>query len=222
MSRATRDAAAAAELRFVDNTYATQGAVAFARRNADRVRSLGDYFAPDLASIQMYSQLQDLGLHLEQDRGEIALLPRSLTKLDVSLDNWSIDWENFRPLGCLQELHISSPDGKWSDLEVQLDDSFATALPLLKTFHMSPGLDCRRGVALKTTAKVVMPHLAELTIASRVQVVHLDLRFMSALKWLQLVDCAVSTVSAACRTMILIKCWMKKGTVLVTPNLSAH
>ena len=218
VSRASRDAAAAAEIRFIHDTYAVPKAVAFARRNADRVTSLGDYVAPDFASIRMYSQLRHLELDLERDRGEIALLPRSLTKLDVSLHTWSIDWENFRPLGCLQELQITSLH-KWSYVEVQLDDSFATALPLLRVFRVFPGLDCRRGVALETTAKVDMPHLIELTIASRVQIVHLDLHFICALKRLILDNCIVSTVSAGCSIMVLYSCWRREGMVVVTPNL---
>ena len=76
----------------------------------------------------------------------------------------------------------------------------------------------RRCAPLKTTAEAVMPYLDEFKI-SNVKIVHLDLRFMSALKGLSLVDCTVSTVSAACSTMVLICCWMKEGTVLLTPNL---
>ena len=213
VSRATRDAAAAAEIRFVHEAYYTRGATAFALRNVNRVKSLGAFGAPDLASIQMYSQLQDLVLDLGLEIATIALLPHSLTKLVLSLDTVRIDWEVFRPLCCLQELRVYNR-GRIADL-VQLNDIFATALPLLRVFHVSPG---QRNAALETTAKVVVPHLVELDI-SRVNLVHLDLHFMSALKSLTLRNCNVFTVSAACSTMVLKGCWMREGTVLVIPNL---
>ena len=63
MSTATHDAAAAAEIRFY--SCATDRATAFARCNADRVTSLGNFLVPDVASVQPYSQLQDLVLKLE-------------------------------------------------------------------------------------------------------------------------------------------------------------
>ena len=71
---------------------------------------------------------------------------------------------------------------------------------------------------LETTAKVVMPHLVELTLM-HVDVVHLDLHFMSALKNLSLEKCIVSTASAACSTMVLKHCSMNEAMVLVTANL---
>ena len=80
---------------------------------------------------------------------------------------------------------------------------------------MTPGF---RIVALETTAKVVMPHLVELDIF-QVDIGHLDLRFMSALKSLSLAGSTISAVSAACSTMILEYCWMNMCMVLVTPNL---
>ena len=221
MSRATRDAAAAAEIYFVGDTYDSPEASAFALRNADRVTSLGAFVAPDFASIRMYSQLRDLEVE-DPEREHVALLPCSLMKLFIKQIFWSIDWENFRPLCCLQELIIwnlydesAYPGGSG---RVQLDDSFATALPLLRVFHVYPGVLGGRTVALETTAKVVMPHLVELTI-THMNIVHLDLHFMTALKKLSLVDCIVSTVSAACSTMVLQSCWMREGTVLVSPNL---
>ena len=214
MSRATRDTAAAAEIRFVYQTYATKEATAFALRNADRVTSLGGYGAPDVASIHPYSQLQDLVLDLEEIEGEeVVLLPCALTKVALFLQGMNINWEDFRPLGRLQELQIYNQSGR-SGFKVQLDDSFATALPLLRVFHVHPGVR----VALETTAKVVMPHLVKLDI-SQVNMVHLDVHFMSALKSLNLHDCTISTVSAASSTMVLHVCWMRKGTVLVAPNL---
>ena len=233
VSRATRDAAAAAEIRFVDKTYAIRRASTFALRNADRVTSLGAYFAPNFPSIQMYSQLQDLVLNLGSlsslEKANVALLPCSLTKLVITLRTWSINWENFRPLCCLQELKVYNRKD-WSGSKVQLDDSFATALPLLKVFHMEAGtfdppelvrvID-RPYMPLATTAIVVMPHLVELLIM-QANMVHLDLHFMSALKSICLINCTVSTVSAACSTMMLDSWWIKKfkmGTVLVTPNL---
>ena len=214
MSRATHDAAAAAEIRFFFVDYATRGATTFAQRNADRVMSLGYYGAPNFDSIRTYSQLKDLNVTLGVDVAKIALLPRSLTKLEVSLHTVRIDWENFRPLCCLQELKVYNQEDK-SDIGVQLDDSFATALSLLKVFHLTPGL---RFVASETTAKVVMPHLVELKIY-HVKNVHLDLHFMSALKTLILAGCTLSTVSAACSTLILHNCQMREGTVLKIPNL---
>ena len=145
------------------------------------------------------------------------MLRCALTKLVVRLHTGRIDRDNFGPLCCLQELKIYSHSGT-SGFEVQLDDSFATALPLLRVFVVSPGVYGRRFAALETTAKVVMSHLVELDIR-RVNIVHLDLHFMSALKSLNLVDCTVSTVSAACSTMRLEFCGMNQGTVLVSPNL---
>ena len=64
MSRATRDAAAAAEVRFVDNTYAARGASTLALRNADRVTSLCDNVVPktDIDSIRMFTRLRDLDM----------------------------------------------------------------------------------------------------------------------------------------------------------------
>ena len=213
MSTATRDAAAA-EIRFVHNTYYTRGAIAFARRNADRVTSLGAYPATNFASIRMYSQLRDLALLLGVKIAEIAMLPCSLTKLVISFHTVHIDWETFRPLCCLQELQVYIL-GKEADSRFQLNDSFATALPLLRVFCVIPAI---RKMALKTTAKVVLPHLVEFEIFN-MNTVHLDMRFMSALKSLSLVDCNVSTVSAACSTMILESCWMREVAVLVSPNL---
>ena len=131
--------------------------------------------------------------------------------------NVRMDWKTFPPLSCLQELDLHSKDVT-SGLEVQLDDSFATAMPLLRMFHMTAQRCDQRNVALETTAKVVMPHLVKLTI-SWFEMVHLDLRFMSALKSLDLYDCTVSTVSAACTTMDLTLRTKREGTVLVTPNL---
>ena len=226
MSRATRDAAAAAEIRFaadakipyLQHTYATRRSSGnFARRNADRVTSLGSFEAPNIASIRMYSQLRDLKLKLDPKRESAALLPCSLTKLVVSLRTWSIDWDNFRRLCYLQELRIYNQD-EMAGFGVLLDDSFAIALPLLRVFYVSPGVYNRRNTALKTTAKVVMPHLVELYL-NTVNLGHLDLHFMSALKRLWLYNCTASTVSAACKTMETINCWMREGTVLVTPNL---
>ena len=218
LSRATRDAAAATEIRFVDNDYASPRASAFARRNADRVTSLGAFVAPDFASIQTYSQLRDLDLTLEVESANVALLPCSLTKLVIELHTGRIDLETFRPLCCLQELLLFH----WGDMAgfgVQLDDSFATALPLLRKFHLSPTMHGQHNVALETTAKVVMPHLVELGI-TYMNMVHLDLQFMSALKSLSLHGCTVSIVSAACSTMVLDGgCQVRKGTMLVTPNL---
>ena len=224
VSRATRDAAAAAEIRFATypeiETYRyiyapRRASGAFARRNADRVTSLGPYMASDFASIRMYSQLRDLELELDPERESVALLPRSLTKLDVSLHTVRIDWESFRPLCCLQELKIYSPHDKSASV-VQLDDKFATALPLLRVFLVKQY--GHRPMALETTAKVVMPHLVELDI-SHVNIEHLDLYFMTALKSLRLVNCTVSTVIASCSTIVLVYCRMGEGTVLVTPNL---
>ena len=218
VSRAAHNAAAAAEIRFVNKAYrARKASGAFARRNADRVTSLGAYYAPDFASIQMYRQLRDLKLELGVEEAKIALLPCSLTKLFVYVCAQNIDWEDFRPLRCLQDLTIYNDDAT-SGITVQLDDSFATALPLLRVFDVSPGVPRWRLPLLETTAKVVMPHLVEFT-TYEVNLVHLDLHFMSALKSLTLHDCTISTVSAACSTMILCNCWMRKGTVLETPNL---
>ena len=214
VSRAAHDAAAAAKIRFVDNTYRTRGAIEFARRNADRVTSLGAFLALDFASIRMYCQLGDLQLDLELGRENVALLPCSLTELVITLDTVRMDWSIFRPLCCLQELDIYNWDCT-PGFGVQLDDSFATALPLLRVFHVSPGF---HNQSLATTAKVVMPHLVELTM-SNVNIVHLNLHFMTALKSLRLSVCTVSIVSAACNTMELCGCGMKEGTVLVTPNL---
>ena len=211
VSRATRDAAAAADIRFFRRTYATQGAKAFALRNADRVKSLGTFIAPDFASIQMYTRLRDVELELGPETAKIALLPRSMTKLVISLRTMRIDWENFRPLCCLQELQVYKSYSTG-------DDSFATALPLLRVFHLTLTMHGLHYVALETSAKVVMPHLVELKI-SHTKIVHLDLRFVSALKRLSLVECTFSTVSAACRTMRLEFCFMREGRVLVTPNL---
>ena len=223
MSRASRDAAAAAEIRFGYTAYHTRKAnvIAFARRNADRVTSLGDFVAPNFVCIRKFNQLQDLDLTLGAEIAKIALLPRSLTKLVGGLHSVRIDWRTFGPLRCLQELQIYTP-GLQSGFEVQLDDSFATALPLLRVFVVSPGVYGRRFTALKTTAKVAMPHLVELTIC-HAQIVHLDLHFMSALKSLRLLDCTVLTVFAACSDMVLKKCLMRnfRGTMLVTPNLSS-
>ena len=179
MSRATRDAAAAAEIRFADYAYAIPGASAFALRNADRVRSLGTFEAPDFATIQPYSQLRDLEIELASVSANVALLPCSLTKLEVDLCFWSIDWDNFRQLRCLQELQISNFRGSTSGFSVQLDDSFATALPRLRVFHVSPGRYNVPYAALETTARLVMPHLVEFNI-SHMNTVHLDLHFMSA------------------------------------------
>ena len=221
MSRATRDAAAAAEIRFVDKAYATEGATAFALRNADRVKSLGPFKAPDFDSIQPYSQLQDLELKVETDGAKIALLPCSLRKLLVELPISRIrriDWKTFRPLCSLQVLKINPTPGK-SFIVIQLDDSFATALPLLRVFHVEASWKWL-GAMLITTAKVAMPHLVEVTL-SWVTTVDLDLRFMSALESLSLHHCNVCVVSAACCTMVLDSCWARIfwGMVLVTPHL---
>ena len=79
MSRATRDAAAAAEIRFVDKTYsAHEASGAFAQRNADRVTSLGAYHAFELASIQMYSQLRDLVFNLIMEDRTVSLICHAL------------------------------------------------------------------------------------------------------------------------------------------------
>ena len=110
-----------------------------------------------------------------------------------------IDWETFRPLCRLQELQIYNWGSSMAEFRVQLDGSFAAALPLLRVLYMSLGT---HDEAFKTTAKVVMPHLAELTIYDA-SIVHLDLQFMSALKRLSLLCCTVSPVSAACSTMVL-------------------
>ena len=159
--------------------------------------------------------------NLGVEKEKIALLPCSLTQLAVGLRARSIDWEIFRSLCCLQDLNIYNEDNM-TGFGIQLDDSFATALPLLRVFGVSPGVYNRQNVALETTAKVVMPHLVELRV-SYVNMVHLDLHFMSTLKSLSLSDCIVSAprsaVSAACSTMVLHNCQMRKGTVLVTPNL---
>ena len=126
MSRATRDAAAAAKIRFVDNTYCSCRATDFfARRNADRVTSLGAFVAPDFASIQMYSQLRDVELELGADIAKIALLPRSLTELVLRLHTMRIFWENFRPLCCLQELEVNNQETSQT-----LESSWMTALQL--------------------------------------------------------------------------------------------
>ena len=221
MSRVARKAAAAAEIRFVDATCNTQRAIAFAQRNADGVTSLGDVVAPNFASIQPYSQLQDLVLKQKVKEANVTLLPCTLTKLVLSLCTVRIDWESFRPLPCLQELRIDTRGSK-SGSGAQLDDSFATVLPLLRVLHITPGMHSRHYMALETTAKVVMPHLVELTL-THVNIVHLDLRFMSALKSLSLLDSINdtkgSTVSAACITKRVEYCGMWEGTVLVTPNL---
>ena len=216
VSRATRDAAAAAKLRFIHNAYAARRATLFARRNADRVTSLGDFVVPNFDSIRMYTQLRDLDMHLAPiEMAEVALLPHSLTKLFISLHAVRINWECFRPLCCLQELEIYSFCG--SHGKVELNDSFATALPLLRVLHVTARSSNYDG-SLNTTAKVVMPHLVELTLYYA-KIVHLDLHFMSALKSLNLIGCTVSTVSAACSTMVLTICQMREGMVLVTPNL---
>ena len=217
VSRATRDAAAAAEIRFVDNTYAPWRATAFAQRNADRVTSLGAFVAPDFASIQPYSQLRDLELRLYRERAEIAWLPRSLTKLAIALPGTEINWEDCRPLCCLQELQVYNV-GCWAAPGIRSDDSFATALPLLRVSLVTPVRVMQPFTVLKITAKVVTPHPVELSLAC-MKIVHLDLHFMSALKSLSLLDCYVNTVSAACSTMRLEFCRMSKGLVLVTPNL---
>ena len=215
VSRATRDAAAAADICFVHDTYAVPSASAFARRNAHRVTSLGCFVAPNFASIRMYSQLRDLELKLGRDRAEVALLPRSLTELTLNLRGMRTKWKVFRPLCCLQVLKIYNLD-QTLNIRVQLDDSFATALPLLRVFHVAfPGI---RSKALATTAKVVMPHLVELKIY-HVKIKHLDLHFMSALISLTLLGCIVSTVSAPCSNMRLKCGWRDETTVLVTPNL---
>ena len=182
--------------------------------------SLGYYGAPNFDSIRMYSQLKDLNVTLGVDVAKIALLPRSLTKLEVSLHTVRMNWEDFRPLCCLQELEVYNQEDK-SDIGVQLDDSFATALPLLRVFHVSCGVRGHRVVVLETAANVVMPHVVELDI-SHMNMVHLDLRFMSALRSLNLVYCTASTVSAACSTMVLEDCRMRDGTVLVSSKFSLH
>ena len=74
MSRGTLDATAAAEIRFVDDTYAVPRASAFAQRKADRVTSLGSLRAPDFASTEAYCQLRDLHLTLGVEGAEVALL----------------------------------------------------------------------------------------------------------------------------------------------------
>ena len=187
----------------------------FAQRNANRVTSLG-CFAPNFAEIRMFSQLRHLSLDLEKE-ATVALLPRSLTYLSVTLRSMCINWEHYRSLSCLQVLQIHSMDFS-SYKTVQLDDSFATALPLLRVFRVDLGCGSRHGKALETTATVVMPHLLGLTF-SQMNIVHLDLHFRSALKSLTLVECTVSAVSAACSTLALYCCRMREGTVLVTPNL---
>ena len=222
VSRATCDAAAAAEIRFVRNIYGTHRANDFARRNADRVTSLGTFEAPDFASIQLYTQLRDLELELGGEGPEVALLPCSLTKLTLTLQSTCINWENFQPLCCLQELQIDTWGYKLHD-KVQLDDSFATALPLLRVLILYPGLSRGRlnidnSMALETSSKAVMLHLIELNIFG-LDVVHMDLDFMSALKSLRLFMCTVSTVSAACSTMVLEACRIRVSLVLLTPNL---
>ena len=179
--------------------------------------NLGYFEAQDFASIQPFRKLQDLVLDIGTDVAKIALLPCSLTKLVVSLQTWSIDWETFWPLCCLQELEVYNHSGE-SAADVQLDDSFATALPLLRVFHVIPGYFNQPNMALKTTANVVMPHLVQLAI-SNTNMVHLDLHFMSALNSLSLVNCDVSIVSAACSTMVLEACCIRESLVLVTPNL---
>ena len=224
MSRATRDAAAAAEISFVDLT--DRGAVAFAQRNADRVTCLDAYVALSFDSIQQYSQLRDLNVSFtpKSEEAEVALFPCSLTNLILSLHSTCINWENFRPLCCLQELQIFSLgcDDKGCDLsgKVQLNDSFAAALPLLRVLYVYAGMrNSHDTVPLETTSKVVMPHLVELNI-SGVNLVYLDLHFISGLKSLSLAVSTVSTVSAACSALVLDMCdGMNKGIVLVTPNL---
>ena len=164
MSRATCDAAAAAEIRFVNTTYNNGRAIAFARRNADRVTSLGAFVAPSFAAIQPYSQLRDLDIGaLGVEIAKISLLPRSLIKSVVSLQTVRIDWRIFGPLCCLQELQVFYYSSKGGS-GIQLDDSFATALPLLRVFDVSPGV---RTEALETNAEVVMPHLVELKISHK-------------------------------------------------------
>ena len=231
VSRAARDAAAVADIRFVWKTYYSRSSThkfvassyrpnkasgKFARRNADRVTSLGGFMAPNIASIWMYNGLRNLEIKLGSS-ADVALLPRFLTKLVVRLRIMRIKWENFQLLCCLQELQVHN-DGSVADIEFQLDDSFVTALPLLRKFHISPAMHCLYWVALKTTAKVFMPHLVELSI-SYVKIVHLDLHFMNALNNLSLVGCTAVTVSAACSTMRLEYCCMDKRTVFVSPNL---
>ena len=217
MSRATRDAAAAAEIQFVRFVLHTScKATAFALRNADRMTSLGSYHATNIASIQPFSQLQHLVLTLESKRKEAALLPCYLTKLFITLRSMRMKWKIFPPLCCLQELDLHVRD-RPSGGVVQLSDTFATALPLLTVFHVQTWK--WHGTVLETTAKAVMPHLVELDIAL-MKIMHLDLRFMSAPRSLDLYDCTVSTVSAACSTMVLDRLdGIGEGTVLVTPNL---
>ena len=108
VSIATRDAAAAAEICFVHEPYATRGATLFAQCNAHQVMSLGDFIPPDFDSIRIYTRLKDLDLKLDGQRGDVlALLPRSLTKLVISLQDGRLDWTVFRPLCCLQELRVN-------------------------------------------------------------------------------------------------------------------
>ena len=173
-------------------------------RNADRVTDLGSYHAKNVASIQPFSQLQRLVLTLESERTEVALFPCSLIKLLITLCNVRMHWKMFPPLCCLQELDLRARY-QTPGLRVQLDDSFAVALPLFRVFRVCDRRYTDLGVALETRAKVVMPHLVELTIY-QFDTVHLDLRFMSALKSLTLLDCTVSTVSAACSTMVMFTC----------------
>ena len=195
------------------------GAPAFALLNADRVTSLGAFMAPNFASIQPYCQLQYLQVTIGVEIAKISLFPHSLTKLVVHVHNVGVDWNVFRPLCCLQELKVYNWGSAGGNIfGTQLDDSFATVLPLLRVFSLIPAMTGQLYVALETTAEVVMPHLVELSI-SHVEIVHLDLHFMSALKSLRLFDCTVSTVSAACSTMVLEDCCMGEGAVLVTTNL---
>ena len=218
MSRATRDAAAAAEIHFGQNTYTTRRATLFAQRNADRVTSLGAFVAPNFASIRIYSQLRDLGLKVGRARANIALLPCSLTRLGITLQGMNINWEVFRPLCNLQELRIFGLDCILWD-KVELDNSFATALPLLRVLHV----DARPcdNAALWTSTKVAMPHLVELSVFC-LKKVHLDLHSLSGLKKISLVHCATCDVSRASSTMTQYDCSIKQGMLTNLRSMILH
>ena len=216
VSTATREAAEEVEIRFADDDYDSDvHARDFALRNAHRVSSLGAFRAPDYASIDSFSLLRELKLKRTFEADKFALLPRALEKLDLRPSGVSIDWEPFQRLGWLRELKLFClvlPEGR-----VQLGDSFANALPNLTTLWIRAVFADGTCAPLAATAKMAMPRMDSLTLC-HVDLGHLGLDFMPALRTLSLCNSTVSSISTACSTLQLTNCQLRVS-LLLPPTL---
>ena len=199
----------------MDDDYDSDGAREFALRTAHRVSSLGAFRAPDYASIEPFSLLRELKLKRTFEADKIALLPRALETLHLRPTGVSIDWEPFRRLGWLKELKMCClvlPEGR-----VQVGDSFANALPNLTNLWIKAIFTDGTSAPLAATAKVGMPRMDSLTLC-HVDLGHLGLDFMPALRTLNLCNSTVSSISTACSTLQLTNCQLRVS-LLLPPTL---